>query len=112
MKWPELVPDRVCVTPIIVSRTEGIGEDGAPKEVVVFSGKCSYSEKMKQVLDAERRLVTLSATALFNGDIAPGAETIEGYAKVNGGKTERMIFRSSRPRNPDGTVNFTQLELM
>lgn len=112
MKWPELVPDRVCTTPIVVYRTEGIDENSAPRQITVFAGKCNYSEKMKQVLDAERRLVTLSATALFNGDIAPGAETIEGFAKVDGGEIERVIFRASRARNPDGTVNFTQLELM
>lgn len=110
MKWPELVPDRVCTTPITVSLTHGINQDGSPKEVTLFSGNCNYAEKQKEVLDAERRLVTLSATALFNGDIAPSAKTLLGFATVFG--VRRVVFSAARERNPDGTVNFTRLELM
>lgn len=109
MKWPELVPDRVCATEIRVETVDGITESGAPAEKTVYAGKCNYSEKMRQVLNAERQLVLLQATALFNGDIAPG-EDISGYAVI-GGKKKR-IYAASRGRNPDGTVNFTQLELM
>lgn len=112
MKWPELVPDRICNTPINISLTDGIGEDGAPKVVKSWTGNCNYSEKQKQILDAERRLITLEATALFNGDIFPGQEKLEGEVIVNSGSITRTIYRSSRGRNPDGTVNFTQLELM
>ncbi|MGX8702070.1 hypothetical protein [Caproiciproducens sp.] len=112
MKWPELVPDAVCNTPIIINITDGINEDGSPKVVDTWEGKCNYSEKQKQILDAERRLITLEATALFNGDIFPGREKLEGEATLDGGSTVRTIYRGSRARNPDGTVNYTQLELM
>jgi hypothetical protein len=112
MKWPELVPDRICTMPIVVNITDGIDEDGAPKVVKTWTGKCNYSEKQKQVLDAERRLITLEATALFNGDIFSGQEKLEGEVIVNGGSIIRSIYRGSRARNPDSTVNFTQLELM
>ena len=88
MKWPELVPDSVCTIPVKIQ-----------------------FEKSKQVLDQERRLVQLQATALFNGDIAPGLD-ISGEAVINGGTVIRRIYSSSRARNPDGTVNFTKLELM
>lgn len=110
MKWPELVPASICNTPITVTITDGIGEDGAPKVVTTWSGNCNYSEKQKQVLDAERRLITLEATALFPGDIFPEREKLEGEVVL--GDTTWMIYRGSRARNPDGTVNFTQLELM
>ena len=112
MMWPELVPDCVCNTPIVVTITDGNGEDGAPRVVGTWTGKCNYSEKQKQVLDAQRRLITLEATALFNGDIFPGREKLEGEVLVNGGTIPRTIYRGSRARNPDGTVNYTQLELM
>ena len=49
---------------------------------------------------------------MLDGDIAPGMENIAGYVEINGGKITRTIYRASRARNPDGTVNFTQLELM
>ncbi|HEX2986147.1 MAG TPA: hypothetical protein VHO71_04955 [Caproiciproducens sp.] len=112
MKWPELVPDSACNTPITVSITDGVGEDGIPKVVAIWSGNCNYSEKQRQILDAERRLITLGAAALFNGDIFPGREKLEGSVAVNGGALVWQIYRGSRARNPDGTVNFTQLELM
>lgn len=109
MKWPELVPDRICKTEIRVETIDGIAESGAPAKKTVYAGKCNYAEKMRQVLNAERQLVLLQATALFNGDIAPG-EDISGYAVI--GDKKRRIYAASRGRNPDGTVNFTQLELM
>lgn len=111
MKWPQLVPKSICHTPVKVRITDGIDEDGLPKVVAVWSGKCNYSEKQKQILDAERRLIMLEATALFSGDIFAGLEKLEGDVTINGGIT-RIIYRGSRARNPDGTVNFTQLELM
>lgn len=112
MRWPKLVPPSVCRVPVQVWLTEGLEEDGAPAERLVFEGLCNYSEKARQVLDAERRLVRLEAVALMDGDIAPGMEQLEGYVRIWHGKIERAIYRSSRARNPDGTVNFTQLELM
>lgn len=112
MKWPQLVPESVCHTPVEVRIADGIDEDGLPKVVAVWSGKCNYSEKQRQILDTERRLITLESTALFPGDIFPGREKLEGEALIDGGSITRIIYRGSRARNPDGTVNFTQLELM
>ena len=109
MKWPNLVPDKVCTTPITVNFEDGVNEDGSPHVVAVFSGVCNYSEKAKTVFDGERKAVRLSAVALFNGDIYPGKD-VEGCVEV--GNITRRIFSFSRGRNPDGTVNFTQLELV
>jgi len=61
-------------------------------------------------MDAERRLVQLNAKAIIEGDAAPGRD-IEGYVMVEGAM-KRVIYRASRPRNPDGTVFSTELELM
>jgi hypothetical protein len=49
--------------------------------------------------------------ALFNGDIAPDADTIEGDVEVLSG-IHRRIYASQKNRNPDGTVNYTRLELI
>jgi hypothetical protein len=87
-------------------------EGGAPAEKLTFDGKCCYSEKTRQALDAERRLVTLTGAAYFSGDLAPDLETLQGYALVNGGSVKRLIHYAERGRNPDGTVNFTRLDLM
>ena len=112
MRWPELVPDSICHMPITVTITDGIGEDGAPKVVNTWSGNCNYSDKQKRVLDAERRLITLEAIALFNGDVFSGKEKLEGEVVIGDGTITWQIYRGSRARNPDGSVNYTQLELM
>ena len=62
-------PKWACVTPIKVYLTE-LSEDGEPVESEVFDGKCIYSEKSRQIMDAERRLVQLNAKAIIEGDIA------------------------------------------
>lgn len=86
-----------------------INEDGEPVEDLIYDGLCNYNEKNKQTLDAERRLVTLSGKIIIEGDIYPN-KLIEGYIKV--GDIKKDIYKSSRPRNPDGSVFSTELELI
>lgn len=85
----------------------GVDSDGENQEEMVYAGKCIYSDKTKQILDAERRLVTLSGTVTIPGGISQNI--IEGYVKVNGIK--KTIYSSQRPLNPDGTVFSTELNL-
>ena len=111
MKYPQLVPDRVCTTPITVHRESGLNMDGSPKRTTIFEGKCNYSEKTVQRMTADKQFITLNAVALFNGDIAPDVDTIEGDVDVLSG-IHRRIYTSQKNRNPDGTVNYTRLELI
>lgn len=101
-------PKWILNTPLKVYLTE-INEDGEPVEEILFDGLASYDEKSRQKLDAERKLVTLSGIVIIEGDIAPG-RIIEGLVKVNG--VEKSIFSTVRPRNPDGSVFSTELDLM
>ena len=101
-------PRWILKTSVKVYQTE-LSEDGEPIEELIFDGLCCYDEKIKQVLDAERRLVTLAGKAIFEGDINPG-RLIEGRLQV--GEVKRTIFRTARPRNPDGSVFSTELELI
>ena len=78
MKYPALVPDRICNTPATVYREDGLNRDGSPKRTVIFEGKCFYSEKTKYKITAEKQLITLSGEALFNGDIALDTDVIAG----------------------------------
>lgn len=86
-----------------------MNEDGEPVEDLIYEGLSIYNEKGKNTLDAERRLVTLSGTVIIEGDICPN-KLIEGYIKV--GDIKKDIYKSSRPRNPDGSVFSTELELI
>lgn len=112
MKYPELVPDHVCSTPITITVTNGIGEDGAPAVCGTYTGKCCYSEASAKRTTADKQLITLSGVALFNGDIIPGLDVFDGGAVILGGNIRRSIYRSQKARNPDGTVNYTRLELI
>ncbi|MHB8061258.1 MAG: hypothetical protein ACYDG2_01285 [Ruminiclostridium sp.] len=106
MKLP--FPDWILVTPVKVFQ-ETLGENGL-EETLLFDGKCCYYEKTKQTLDAERRLVTLAGKVVLKGDIYPD-KLIEGYVML-GVDIKKTIFRTARPRNPDGSVFSTELELI
>ena len=101
-------PKWILKTPVEVFQTE-TSRQGEPVEELIFSGLCCYEEKMKQKLDKERRVVTLSGKIIIQGDINPG-ELIEGLVRIGG--VERSIFSATRPQNPDGSVFSTELELM
>ncbi|WP_375103773.1 hypothetical protein ACDZ28_32705 [Paenibacillus sp. RS8] len=108
MKGKLPFPKWILKTPVKVYQTY-TSEDGEPVEELIFDGLCCHDEKMRQKLDKERRLVTLSGKVIIKGDINPG-KLIEGLVKF--GEIERPIFRAIRPQNPDGSVFSTELELM
>ena len=101
-------PEWVLVTPVKVYQSE-LSEDSGPVDEVLYNGLCHYTEKTRQTLDKERKLITLSGKVITKGDLSPG-NLIEGYVEINGVKKD--IFRASRPRNPDGSVFSTVLELL
>ncbi|MEG0377590.1 MAG: hypothetical protein RR579_06320 [Eubacterium sp.] len=111
MKYPCLVLERFCKTPIEVTiYGEGLDEDGAPVEHLHISTTCNFQDGAKQVMTAEKQLVTISGVALFTGDIAPELAVISaGSVLIYGEK--RSIYKGTKARNPDGTVNYTKLEL-
>lgn len=112
MKWPKLVPDAVCRTTITIRlEEEGVNEDGSPKTGGVIKTMCNLQQKSRWSMNEERRLIELRATALFNGDIAPELETLAGTVEIEGGASW-VIHAAGRSRNPDGTVNYTCLELI
>ena len=86
---------------------EGTNTDGDYEERIIFKGKCIYTDKSKQILNAERQLVLLSGKAVVEGSIYDGP--FEGYVKINGVK--KKIYSIERPLNPDGTVFSTELNL-
>ena len=111
MKWPSLVPDKVCTTPIHIKIEDtGLSEEGEPVIVLDEDLKCNFQDQAYKVLTAEQKLVTLSGKVYFNGDIAPMLPEISGgEAEVFGMK--RKLYKGTKARNPDGSVNYTLLEL-
>lgn len=112
MKYPCLIDKRLCRTEIHVEIDPGgVDKYGQPFEFVVYDGKCNYQDKAKTILTEEKKLVEVTGTALFPGDIAPELPVISGgIADIFG--VQRRIVQGTKARNPDGTVNYTELELI
>ena len=84
---------------------------GEPLEPVTYSGKCNYQDRAKTILTAEKKLVEITGSALFPGDICPELPIISGgKAEVFGVK--RRILQGRKARNPNGTVNYTEVLLI
>lgn len=112
MKYPDLVPERICKTPVhVVIYGEGMDENGGP--VKLFDGelKCNYQDKGKTVLTAEQKLVKLSGTALMHADPFPDIPAVTG-GEITVFGIKRHIWQGEKARNPDGTVNYVRLDIV
>ena len=71
----------------------------------------TLEDRVKTILTAEKKLVQVTGTALFPGDIAPGMPSLSGGTVEVFGETRRIV-QGAKNRNPDGTVNYCTLEVM
>lgn len=130
MKFPPLVKKQFCKTPVEVTiYGEGVSEDGAPvvafrcgeiypsdtllPNTNLFAGNahCNMQSKAKTIYTKEQKIVQVSAVLLFSGDLAPDCPNLSsGYVVLDGEK--RTIVQGIKHRNPDGTVNFTELDVI
>ena len=102
MKYPCLVPKRLCRTDIsLVMEQEGRDKYGEPLPCFEYSGKCNYQDKAKTIFTAEKKMVQITGSALLPGDICPELPVIR-----------RKIQEARKARNPDGTVNYTEVFLI
>lgn len=112
MKWPDLVPERVCKTQAhVIIYGEGLDENGGPEKLFDGEVNCNYQDKGKRVLTAEQKVVQLTGTALLHGDPFPAIPAItSGEFTVFGVK--RRIWQGEKARNPDGSVNYVRLDII
>lgn len=135
MRYPKLVPPRLCNANVHIVFFGGLNMEGIEERIGEYSGKCNLSLKTRHTVTEDKRIITLEAVALFDGDIIPYLSNPAGEMSVkenfplecedrrcleteNGdifsvcslGKPYR-IFRITKERNPDGTVNFTKVEV-
>ena len=112
MKYPCLIPKRLCKTNISLQMDrEGLDERGDPLDPVIYFGKCNYQDKAKTVLTTEKKLVQITGTALFPRDICPELPVISGGSATVFG-VQRRILEARKARNADGTVNYTEVLLI
>lgn len=110
-RMPQL-PKAMFRTPChIVLNQEGFSEDGEQLACLELDLKCCFSEKRKQIMNAEKQIIYLEGSAVLLGDIAPALpNACTGTFTVAG--VTYSIYSIKRPRNPDGSVHHTSLELM
>lgn len=102
--------DHWDVTPCKITLFGGLDNDGAPMTVGAWSGRCNFSEKVRRIQNKDGQWVSLAGVLHMKGDILPGVVFSSGVVVVDGGQ-EHVIASYSRPRNPDGSVNHTRIEL-
>lgn len=112
MRFPMLVPAGLCTTPIrLVLEAETLDEDGAPAAALDYEGLCCWQDGGKAVLTQEQRYIRIAGRAFFPGDICPDLPNITGgYGVIFGEK--RRIAEGLKARNPDGTVNYTEVRFI
>lgn len=111
MKYPAVVPKRLCKTEISLElEREGINEYGEPFAPVQYKGKCNYQDKARRIFTDEKKIIEVTGTALFPGDICPELPVISGGTATIFG-VKRNIKEGRKGRNPDGTVNYTEVWL-
>ena len=111
-KWPDLVPVRLCKTPIHVEiDAEGWDRDGAPVKAFIGDLLCNFQDGGQTAVNSEQEYIRTRGSAYFHGDPFPEIANITGgWVKVF--EEERKIEQGIKGRNPDGTVNFVQLRLL
>lgn len=100
-------PTWLLNTPIQVYY-EGTNTDGDYVEEKIYDGKCIYTDKTKQIMTADRQLITLSGKAVIQGSIYD--TDFEGYVIINGRK--KKVYSTEKPINPDGSIYSTELNLV
>jgi hypothetical protein len=107
--WPHLV--REAKTPCEVRiNTEEVDADGAPVVIVETEAFCNYQSRARKIRTEDKTFVQVSGICLFDGDLCPSiAEIADGTVKIF--DETRRIVQGIKARNPDGSVNYTRLEL-
>lgn len=110
MKYPKLVLPCTCTTPVKITLTGDNDENGEPAVIKTITTNCNRQTKVQNVQQGERYTQKIKTILLFDGALAKTDRELKGYVsfavdcKIN-------ILSGFMARNPDGTVNYTQLEL-
>lgn len=74
-----------------------------------FNGRVNHVQKTKQILNAERQLITLSGWVVIPGDIYLPSTNPSVPLYIVGDGLEKRVYSTNKPSNPDGSVFSTEL---
>ena len=112
MGFPCLVIKRFCKTPIKVFLDNvELNEDGELESTIVIDTKCNLQMGARASFTKDNEKIELAGVALFRGDLCESLPVIaSGSVVIN--EQEYSINKGTKNLNPDGTVNYTTLELI
>lgn len=106
-------PDFMDVTPCTINFTGGPSQFGDDEVLLTWEGKVNWSEHSQKVQDKDGNWIKLAGVIHVGKDILDGyIDRITGGTVTIAGLSNREIFTIRRPRNPDGTVNHTRIEVI
>lgn len=112
MRYPCMVDKRFCNTPIglTIEGTE-LSEDGELETAYTINTTCNLQMGARVSMTKDKEKIELTGVALFPGDLCPELPIIASGTAFIGGN-EYSINKGVKNYNPDGTVNYTTLELI
>ena len=112
MKFPCLVDRRFCKTNVLVKLDKNeLNEDGELESQLAIITTCNLQMGARASFTKDKEKIELSGVALFIGDLCPSLPVIaSGTVRVK--DQEYSINKGTKNYNPDGTVNYTTLELI
>ena len=75
-----------------------------------WEGDASWQDSARRVFARDRVEVEATGSVYASGDILPGAARISG-GRLTAFGCDWEIVAGSKARNPDGTVNYTRLDV-
>lgn len=112
MKFPCLVDKRFCKTNVLVKLDKNeLNEDGELESQLAIITTCNLQMGARASFTKDKEKIELSGVALFIGDLCPSLPVIaSGTVRIK--EQEYSINKGTKNLNPDGTVNYTTLELI
>ena len=112
MAFPCLVDKKFCKTNVLVTiDRDEMNEDGEIEKYASIITTCNLQMGARVSMTKDKEKIELAGVALFIGDLCPSVPVISsGTVKIY--DREYSINKGTKNLNPDGTVNYTTLELI
>jgi hypothetical protein len=112
MKYPKLVRKQDCKTPVqITFYSNELGEDGEQISYGPYAVSCNYQEKLYNENTDKSAISRGLGKIYLTDDIIPGHDDFnDGFVEILGNK--RQIKQVIKARNPDGTVNYLEIDVI